>query len=223
MSRPLIKCAHVAKWEIGGETPERQAHNTQVLVLQPLWYGLREVAWFCVPSSLPAVLGLNQIFVRCHRGSGRGHASGAGSQIPSPNTSVCTLMIWKRKPTEINIDISRVMKQLRSWFINDSPHFETCLHRQRGEQAGEARVGRCALWLIFRGAFCSISSFLREAGVVWLRNILRHLKWGGLPQTLQKAMLKSESQAWHSFSIQSTFSSLLKRSSLVTPLAWLVA
>lgn len=36
MSRPLIKCAHVAKWEIGGKTPERQAHNTQVLVLQPL-------------------------------------------------------------------------------------------------------------------------------------------------------------------------------------------
>lgn len=36
MSRTLIKCAHVAKWEIGGETPERQAHNTQVLVFQPL-------------------------------------------------------------------------------------------------------------------------------------------------------------------------------------------
>lgn len=36
MSRTLIKCAHVAKWEIGGETPERQTHNTQVLVFQPL-------------------------------------------------------------------------------------------------------------------------------------------------------------------------------------------
>lgn len=107
---------------------------------------VREVAWLCFPSRLPAVLGSNQIFAWCHRGSVRGGALGAGLQIPLPNTRVCnnctsSLMFWKRKPTEINIDISRVMKQLQSWFINVSPHFVACLHLQRGRTSRRCRGG----------------------------------------------------------------------------------
>lgn len=155
--------------KLAAKTPERQAHNAQVLVFQLLWFGLWEVAWLYFPSSLPAFLGLNQIFAWCHRGRSRGGASRAGSQIPLPNTRVCTsltssLILWKRKPTKINIDISRVMKQLQSWFTTVSLHFMACLHLQRGEQAGDAGVGRRLLWIIFRAAHWSISFPRRSLG-----------------------------------------------------------
>lgn len=114
------------------------------------------------------------------------------------------------------------MKQLQSWFTNVSPHFMACLHLRRGEQAGDAGVGKRLLWIIFKEAFCSISSILREAWAVFLNRFMR-LKLAGLPQILKKTMLKSEAQALHRFLIQSTFSSLLKRSPLITPLAWLIA
>lgn len=131
-------------------------------------------------------------------------------------------MLRKRKPTKINIDISRVMKQLQSWFTQVSPHFVACLHLQRREQAGDAGVGRQRSRSISRGGFCSISSTLREAWVVWLLNTFRHGKLDGLPQILKKTRLQSEAPAVHSFHIQSTFSSLLKIPCPGTPRAWLV-
>lgn len=61
--RTLIKCAHVAKWEIGGETPERQAHNTQVLAFQPQCFGLSERSGLTLlPLPSPCCLGLEPDF-----------------------------------------------------------------------------------------------------------------------------------------------------------------
>lgn len=166
--------------KLAAKTLERQAHNTQVLVFQPLRFGPGEVAWL-LPFLSPCCPGFELESCMMPWRKWQGRHLWADSQIPFPNTRLCTNstsspMLWKRKPTKINIDISRVMKQLQSWCTVVSPHFVACLHLQRGERAGDTGVGRHLLWGTFRGALWPISYFLREARVVWLLNTFRHLK-----------------------------------------------
>lgn len=114
-----------------------------------LFFSLCDLAWekWLDFASLlpPCCLGLEADFCMVPQGMWQGRHLGAGSQTPSPNTRVCanctsSLMLWKRKPTEINIDISRVMKQLQSWFRNVSPYFMACLHLQRRYRGGETSL-----------------------------------------------------------------------------------
>lgn len=77
-------------------------------------------------------------------------------------------------------------------------HVYICKGENERERQG---VGRHLLQDKFRGALWPTSYLLREAQVVWVLNIFRHLKLGESPPILKKTMLISEVQALCSFHI----------------------
>lgn len=73
MSSTLIKCAHVAKWEIGGENSRGRHIISRYLVFSFCDLACERWLDFAVsplpaPCCLLAVLGSNQIFTWCNRG-----------------------------------------------------------------------------------------------------------------------------------------------------------